>query len=469
MDSWILAFAAAVIHLLGWVCALHALLHKTRHTTSAIAWILTCLLVPLLGSLLYITVGQDHLARRRSADVSRSRTLFRDRKPEAHLFPPESTDEEAFVRRIGLATLSNNPLVGGNAVDFRIDGEAAYPLMLEAIKNAGETITWSYYIFDGDSEGRKFRDALIERARAGVNVRVLYDAVGSLATHHAFWKSLLDGGVKVKAFLPRRIPWRLNLRNHRKLLIVDGKTAFTGSMNVGERHLRYGGNFISHDIVVRVRGPVVNSMQRVFARDWFFACGENLDDEPIFGNSGVQGDTVVQVLESGPDEILDEYLSVIVSAIHHARKSITLVTPYFVPDETLLSAMLITCRRDVAVRLVIPEKSNKLLIDKASRNYTRRLVEMGAEIYERPGTMVHMKIAVIDNELVLIGSSNLDNRSLFLNFEMDLVVPDTRFARDLEAMIFHDEIEKSIRVTEQGSSRLQQIVTHCAAIFAPIL
>jgi cardiolipin synthase len=145
------------------------------------------------------------------------------------------------------------------------------------------------------------------------------------------------------------------------------------------------------------------------------------------------------------------------------------VTPYFVPDETLLSAMLIACRRDVEVRLVMPERSDSLLIDKASRNYTRRLVEMGAEIFERPGTMIHMKIAVIDNELVLIGSSNLDNRSLFLNFEMDLVVPDMRFARDLEATILHDEIEKSIRVTEQSSSILQQIITGCAAIFAPIL
>ena len=469
MEPWVFVLAAAAIHLLGWVCALHALLHKTRHTTSAIAWILTCLLVPLLGALLYVTVGQDHLARRRSSDVSRSRTLFRDRKPGARLFPPESIEEKAFVRRIGLATLSDNPLVGGNAVDFRIDGEAAYPVMLEAIKNARETITWSYYIFDGDGEGRKFRDALIERARAGVKVRVLYDAVGSQATHHAFWKSLLDGGVEVKAFLPRRIPWRLNLRNHRKLLVVDGKTAFTGSMNVGGRHLRYGENFLSHDIMVRVRGPVVDCVQRVFARDWFFACGENLDDEPIFGNADVQGDTVVQVLESGPDKTLDEYLSVIISAIHHARKSITLVTPYFVPDETLLSAMLIACRRDVEVRLVIPERSNSLLIDLASRSYTRRLVEMGAEIYERPGTMIHMKIAVIDKELVLIGSSNLDNRSFFLNFEIDLVVPDPRFAGDLEAMILHDEIEKSIRVPEQRFSRLRQIITRGAAIFAPIL
>jgi cardiolipin synthase len=143
MDTWGFALAAAAIQLLGWVRALHALLHKTRHTTSAIAWILTCLLVPLLGALLYVTVGQDHLARRRSTDVSRSRTLFRDRKPGPHLFPPESIAEEAFVRRIGLATLSDNPLVGGNSVDFRIDGEAAYAVMLEAIKNARETITWS--------------------------------------------------------------------------------------------------------------------------------------------------------------------------------------------------------------------------------------------------------------------------------------------------------------------------------------
>jgi cardiolipin synthase len=469
MDTWGFAFAAVAILLLGWICALHALLNKTRHTTSAIAWILTCLLIPLLGALLYVTVGQDHLARRRSTDVSRSRTLFRDRKAGGYLFQSESMEEDELVRRIGLATLSDNPLVGGNAVDFRIDGEAAYSLMLEAIKTARETITWSYYIFDGDGEGRKFRDALIQRAGAGVNVRVLYDAVGSQATHQAFWKNLLDGGVEVNAFLPRRIPWRLNLRNHRKLLVVDGRTAFTGSMNVGGRHLRYGENFLSHDIVVRVRGPAVDSMQRVFARDWFFACGENLDDEAIFRNAGIQGDTVVQVLESGPDEILDEYLSVIVSAIHHARKSITLVTPYFVPDETLLSAMLIACRRDLEVRLVIPERSNKLVVDKAGRNYTRRLMEMGAEIYERPGTMIHMKIAIIDHELVLIGSSNLDNRSLFLNFEMDLAVPDIRLAGDLEAMILRDEIKKSIRVTEERSSRLEQIVARCAAIFAPIL
>ena len=468
MDTMILAIAATVIHLLGWICAFHALLHKTRHTDSAIAWILVCILVPLLGALLYITVGQDHLARRRSEDVQTSRALFRDRERGEQGLPPEWMEQEAFTSRIGLAALSDNPLVGGNALDFHIDGEAAYPVMLEAIREARETITWCYYIFDSDAQGELFRDALKERARAGVKVRVLYDAVGSQGTKHEFWESLHTGGVDVRAFLPKRIPWRLNLRNHRKLLVVDGKTAFTGSMNVGGRHLRNGGNFLSHDIVVRVRGPVVDYLQRVFARDWHFACAENLDAEPIFGSPEVKGDTVVQVLESGPDKNWDEYLGVLVSAVHHARNTITLVTPYFVPDERLMHALLIACRRGIKVCLVLPEKSNSRLINQASRNYTVPLLERGAVIHERPGTMIHMKIAVVDGELVLIGSSNLDNRSLFLNFEMDLVVPDKRFASDIENMVLH-EIEQSRPAEETRGSIPRQILVRGSAIFAPIL
>ena len=469
MEAVFYILLAVGIHLLGWACALHALLYKTRHTTSAIAWILICILLPLLGAVLYLTVGQERLIRRRTDAAREARLFFRDRGRGDHALPPDWGEEESLVRRIGLATLTANPLVGGNEFEIHIGGDEAYPAMLQAISAARRSISWCFYIFDNDAEGTSFQQALIERARAGVQVRVLYDAVGSHATPESFWAELERGGVQVHCFLPKKIPWRLNLRNHRKLLAIDGATAFTGSMNVGGRHMSSASNeYRSRDIMIAVRGPVVDFLQQAFVHDWYFASGEDIWEQPIFGEGVTAGDVVVQAVESGPDKDFGEFLEVIVSAIHHARQSVTLVTPYFVPDGTLLGALMIAARRGVDVRLVHPKRTDSILINNASRNYVHSMMQMGVRVFERPGAMLHMKLAVIDSELVIMGSSNLDNRSLFLNFELDLVVPDRLFAERIEQVIAA-EAAASLEVVRSDPGLGLEIVRNAAALFAPIL
>ena len=460
--------------ILGILCAAHALLTKYRKPTSAMAWILLCLVLPLFGGILYLAIGLDRVKRQRRFRVRMAAAMMRARIRGKRAVRETRPEVAEWAERVGLEKLGGNPLVGGNTIESYLGGEEAYEPMLEAIAAARERVSIQFFIFDDDRVGRRFREALMERARAGVKVRMLYDAVGCNTVPNEFWEHLAESGAEVSPFMPlaplkRR--WQINMRNHRKILVVDGEVGFTGSMNVSARHLMDEGG-TSYDVMLRIRGPALRFLERAFARDWYFAT-ERAPTPPIAAlpDPEVAGDEAIQVVESGPDSDAGGIHDILVTACHQARESILLVTPYFIPDPSLLGGLETAAARGVSVRLLVPERTDNRLVNLATRNYTQPLMEAGVRIYEKPPPMIHVKAAIFDERLAIVGSSNLDNRSFFLNFEVDLVIPGTPFVTHL-----HELLEREIESARLASvlrdrdlALPRRLLIRLTSLFAPLL
>ena len=457
--------------ILGSACAVHALLTKTRTSTSALAWMLSCLGIPVIGSLLYLTVGQSRITKKRLIRRREAVATFEQRARR-------SRENHLLERPLGPVGASIQALVdaapiAGNAIAWHVGGEAAFPKVLAAIAHAKRGICVQFYILDGDASGCALRDALAERVKAGVPVRLIYDAVGCSSTPTSFWNSCRSLGIRVYAFLPispLRGRFEVNLRNHRKLVIVDGEVAFTGSMNWSNRHLLEEAG-TSRDIMFEIRGPVVTEQLRILAEDWFFVTDEDLRQDPIFKTPDACGDLACHVLESGPDQERFVFHEALLLAIHRSEHRLHLVTPYFVPDPSVSDALCLAARRGVDVRLVVPQNPDMRVLRFATDDHIKPLLAAGVRIYRKPGPMLHMKLAVIDDELVLAGSSNLDQRSFFLNFEADLAVHGRAFADGI-ATLCREEWASSHEVSP--FAELQQrwyryLMVRLASLFSPIL
>ena len=286
---------------------------KTREASGALVWILFCLLLPWIGALFYVTIGDDRIIGRRRRRIGAAHARYRTGRVRG-----QKREELAHSQ---LHALTDNDVVGGNEMDVLVGGAAAYDRMLAAIAGAKVSIALQTYILDDDETGVRFRDALIDRARAGVDVRLLYDSIGSVGASRRFMQSFRDGGVKVFPFLPfhpfkRR--WQVNLRNHRKILVVDGRDAFLGSMNLSSRHVSVGKG-ASHDLMVSMKGPAVRQLTDIFASDWNFAAGERLPEAAFFPQLDAGGTNVVQVVDSGPDRHERGLHKVVVAACYEAQ------------------------------------------------------------------------------------------------------------------------------------------------------
>ncbi|HYC76614.1 MAG TPA: phospholipase D-like domain-containing protein [Planctomycetota bacterium] len=457
---------------LGVTCAGHALLIKRRNPSGALIWVVFCLTVPYFAPFLYLTFGHDRLTRRR-----------RRRIRAAHREFYNDVQQRRSQRRQGggelscpvpaLFRLCEGDVLGGNAVDVLIGGHAAYDRMCAVISHAVRHVYLQTFIFDADDAGRRFIDVLSERAQAGVRVRVLYDPVGTSRAGARLIRSLTErgGDAKVAAFLPfhplkRR--WQVNLRNHRKILAVDDEHGFLGSMNVSARHFAQGPTS-SHDLVLHVRGPVVRDMTDVFSADWRFAAGERLQDDGAVPPPA--GNETLQLVESGPDHVDRGVFQLLVAAIYAARRDILVLTPYFIPPPELLTALQTAAARGISVRLVVPGKQGQWLMHLATRSYLSPLLREGVKVAERPGTLMHMKLLVVDDAVAVVGSTNLDYRSFFLNFEADFVVYGGELQRRLRETA-EAEWRASTPMPEGRFEKLplaERLAIRAAALFSPVL
>jgi cardiolipin synthase len=452
--------------LLGIVAAGHALLYK-RRPQSAFGWIAVCLLVPFAGALLYWLFGIN-------------RVRIRARKLRSGQPPPDPLDLTAVrppaeleaLARLGFA-VTGMPLVGGNRIDELHDGEQAYPAMLGAIRRAGRCIYLSTYIFDYDNVGREFAAALGEAARRNVDVRVLLDGIGALYSSPPIHRLLREHGVPWAEFLPPRL-WppalHVNLRNHRKILVVDGTDAFVGGMNIGERHLvedeRKGR---VADIHFHCRGPVVTQIESVFLRDWQFVTRESLPHthcEPV-----ADGNALCRAVADGPEEELDRLTELLIGAIGGAERSIYIMTPYFVPPRELLGSLKAAALRGVDVVVILPAVNNLPYIHRATRHMLWEPMQHHVQIYYQPPPFVHSKLMIVDEHYALIGSANMDARSLRLNFELTVEVYDRQFA-DRLGRFFQGVRARSRPVTlEDVDSRPlpTRVLDGIAWLFSPYL
>lgn len=428
---------------------------RPRHVASVIGWVGIAWLVPIIGPLLYVGFGVNRLQRAAvSLDLETAwRHAGMTLDPPSRVATTEEVARE-FPTLVGMARLgeqvAGRPLLPGNLIDPLVNGDAAFPAMLAAIREARESVTLLTYIFDHDPVGREFRDALVEAQERGVSVRVLVDAVGSRYSRPSMVAELRARGVPVAAFLPVR-PARLyrylNLRNHRKILVADGRVGFTGGMNIREGHLL--SRRPAHPVQClhfRLAGPVVADLQRAFAMDWAFTTGEILIGTTWFPPLGPAGDVLARGVPDGPDADIDNTPEVMLGALSVARERIGIVTPYFLPDEVLLRALQVAAMRGVRVDIILPARNNIRLMDWAVMPQLAGLVRKGCRVYRSPPPFDHTKLLVVDGTWSLIGSTNWDARSLRLNFEYNVECYDRALAGALEALV-DERVARSERVT----------------------
>lgn len=405
----------------------HALAWK-RDPRSALGWIAVCFLLPLLGPLLYLVFGVNRVRRTALQWRAAGRRLTGDAfgATSAAALPAAAVAEPLAPLRRLIDRVSHRALVAGNRVVPLHDGEQAYPAMLEAIAAARHSVHLSTFILDGDETGLRFADALSAAAARGVDVRLLIDGLGARYARPSARRLLRRTAARIGRFLPLHRGASINLRNHRKLLVTDGRHAFTGGMNIGDRHLaaRASARGPVVDVHFRVEGPVVADLQRVFLEDWFFATGERHDDPGCFPPIAAAGPSAARVIDAGPDEELRELHWVVLGALACARRKVQIMTPYFIPDRALTAAMGTAALRGVEVSLLLPGRTDLFFMHWATRAYLWELLTYGIRVRYQPPPFVHTKLLLVDDAWSLIGSANLDPRSLRLNFELDLEVHD---------------------------------------------
>lgn len=391
--------------------ARHALFYK-RQPRSAQAWLLFILLLPPVGALFYYLLGVNRVR-------TRARRLKGADPVEAVSQPPPADLRYGQLECLGRA-LSGRPLLPGNRLTVLHDGEATFPAMLAAIDSAQESIWLSSYIFDPDRVGQAFVAALARAVERGVRVRVLVDGVGELyALPHRITPRLRAAGVPAARFLPPRwlppVSW-MNLRNHRKVLTVDDRVAFTGGMNLSVRHCtRDGVRHRATDVHFRLEGPVAAQLAEVVAEDWQFVTGE---EYPPPEPSGPVGEADCRVLVDGPNEDLDRLKLLLVGAVATAKRRVAIMTPYFLPPRELIAALQAAALRGLEVDLLLPAENNLPYVHWATRNMLWEVLQWGVRVHYQPPPFAHGKLFLVDGEYAVIGSANLDPRSLRLNFEL---------------------------------------------------
>ncbi len=411
---------------LGLFASAHALLHK-RSPRSAFGWIAVCLTFPLVGAGLYYVFGINRTQRR-------ARQL---RDGETHYNVADHPDAAPPLQLRSLETvgrsLTGQGLVGGNEVRVLHCGETAYPAMLEAIDASRQRVLLSSYIFDSDDTGKAFASALGRALGRGVEVCVLLDGFGELYSLPRARRLLRGAGVEVQRFLPPRLlppSLAINLRNHRKILAVDDALAFTGGMNVSDRHVVAGSAQPSRvvDVHFALRGPVAADLAELFRTDWEFAGGRPLAAARRHEPSG---SSPCRVIADGPDEALGRLLLLLIGAVAEARQRVTIMTPYFLPPRELLGALQAAALRGVDVCVLLPRRNNLFFMHRATRHLLWELLERGVRIYYQEGPFVHSKLLLVDDGYAQVGSANVDPRSLRLNFELMVEIFDAAVVAEL--------------------------------------
>lgn len=449
MSAWLannlwlgLALLGGFIHLSGIISALHAAV-RTRTAQGAVAWSISLVTFPYLALPLYWVFGRGkfygYVAARRSGDLKihtvaaalrqRIEAGWRARLPE------DAVQLHVFERLAGL------PFTRGNAVSLLKNGEEAFAAMFAAMDEAEHYLLVQVYILRDDDLGRDLKTRLMRRARDGLRVYVLFDEIGSYGLPSDFIAELRSAGVVVRPFGTTQGPvnrFQLNFRNHRKILVADGRVAFVGGLNFGDEYLgRSAAMGPWRDTHLRITGPAVQAVQLAFVEDWFWAAREvpDLAWEPAAGEGG---DLTVLALPTGPADVQDNCELFFLEALRGARRRIWIASPYFVPDEQIVSALELARLRGVEVRVLLPQRADQILVNLASYGYYAVAEQTGIEIYRYLPGFLHQKVLLVDDDLVSIGTANLDNRSFRLNFELSVVVWDRDFAEAVEAMLRED-------------------------------
>ncbi|KIH80765.1 cardiolipin synthase [Pseudomonas batumici] len=472
----IFGYLIALIHSLGLIAALHAVL-TVRTAQGAIAWALSLMFIPYLTMIPYLVFGRStfdaYIKARRQANVEMRKAIadlnWRPWVEEALA----ARSSQAYASLRAMPKLGRMPCLANNQVQLLVNGDTTFDAIFQAIEQAREAVLVQFFIIHDDQLGRLLQKRLLEKAAEGVAVYVLYDRIGSHALPHEYVETLREGGVQIRAFATRS-GWlnrfQVNFRNHRKVVVVDGLVGFVGGHNVGDEYLGAMPPLSPwRDTHVQVSGPVVACLQESFAEDWFWASRKL---PPLILPESYPDDGVLcQLLASGPADPVETCSLFFVEAIHSARERIWITSPYFIPDEAVFAALRLAVLRGVDVRLLLPSRPDHRIVYAASSLYAFEAVRAGVRVFRYGPGFLHQKVVLVDNEISAIGSANLDNRSFRLNFELMLLTVDEAFAREVERMLEQDfalahEVAKE---ESRQTHRLQQLGMRVARLISPIL
>jgi cardiolipin synthase len=427
LERWYIIYVAA-----EWAVRLilaPVVIVRQQRPSTTMAWLTVVMLIPLPAVALYFMFGETVMAKRRAKRYAAMHATSPGSDP-ATVLAPALTASQGAVATVA-ERLGGSAALGGNCVEFLADAVEFEKQLIAAIDGAKHHVHAVYFIFEDDEVGRRVASALERAAARGVKVRVLADAAGSWSLFDELADRMRRAGVDVRDHLPvnplRRRLVRFDLRNHRKLAVIDGKEAFTGSHNIVSPHVGLSKRMVKRgaawlDVTVRVRGPAVTSLACVFLDDWHYETGQNLKDTEYLPVAESAGGVAVQAVASGPGTGTAVMRDVMIEALHRARERVVITTPYFVPDESLLASLALASLRGVRVEIVVPHKSDKRVCDLVARSFFEQLLNAGVVIYRHQGGVLHSKTMTVDDEFALVGSANMDMRSFFLNFELGLLL-----------------------------------------------
>jgi cardiolipin synthase len=457
-----------------WVSVVGIIIILQRRSAAAtLAWLLVLAFLPVVGLIVYRLIGPLRLERKRLR--RRVGRVVVEEATGAMARIRELADEDLQVALVPMG-LGEWPPLHASAVELHHDGDSAYASLLSAIEEARHHVHLEYYIWEPDQIGTRLRDLLVAKAKAGVKVRMLIDATGSADLKRRFCKPLLEAGVELARFNPVSLrflrPRRIDFRTHRKIVVCDGKIGFTGGMNITDVHSAALCPTYWRDTHVRLEGAAVWPLQRIFIEDWHFATeAPPPTGAELFPLPGGARSHIVQIVASGPDHDQMSIHRTFFTAITRATSRIWLTTPYFVPDEATMAALCTAALRRLDVRLIIPERGDSRLVDLAARSYVPELLACGVKVYEYLPRFIHSKTFVIDDDLAIVGTANIDNRSFRLNFEIVAVLYDRGAAAEM-ARAFEEDLAGCRRIETKdlaGKSLPRRLGEASARLLSPLL
>lgn len=464
----------AVFHTAGVLSAVNALF-SARSSQGAIAWVMSMITFPYVAVPLYWVFGRDRFvgyvkARRRgSAELDALRRELERNRADLSPYGPEAEGPFGVIEK-----LADMPFTRGNQVELLINGRATFGAIFEEIEKARDYVLVQFFIIHDDGIGREFKERLRAKARQGVRVFLLYDEIGCHDLPGAYLEDLRAAGVDARSFNTTK-GWRnrfqINFRNHRKIVVVDGQAAFVGGHNVGDEYMGLGKRFGPwRDTHLRCGGPAVSMVQLSFVEDWYWAEGGlpdlNWEATPVPG-----GGMNVLALPSGPADVLETYTLAFIQLVESARKRLWIVSPYFVPDREVTTALQLAALRGVDVRVMLPEKPDHRMVYLASFSYFPELSRHGVKFYRYKPGFLHQKVALADSDVAFVGTANCDNRSFRLNFEITMVVADREFASRVESMLVEDFARCHRALAEDYDDRWPgfKAAVRLARLLSPIL
>ncbi|MDP3469339.1 MAG: cardiolipin synthase [Daejeonella sp.] len=477
-----------IVYLLVLILVCFRIIYDTRANAKSLAYLLFAIFVPVIGMVFYFTFGVNYRTRRmyskkliKNSELSDKlrEKIYQYSKQTFNLSDATVQSNEELATLILKDTLS--PLTSDNSIKLMVNGENKFPDVLEALKNAKDHIHIEYYIFEDNHIGREIENILIQKAREGVQVRFIYDDFGSRGIRKTMVPRMRSLGIQAFPFFKIRfitLANRLNYRNHRKIIVIDGITAFVGGINVSDRYindLKKPHKLYWRDTHLRIDGPGVQYLQYLFLCDWNFCAELELEPNdrffPPLSSIPVSGNKITQIAASGPDSPSPVILYAVLQAINLASEEILITSPYFIPNDSLLDALCIAALGGVIVKILVPMKSDSKFVDYAVRSYYSDLLKAGIEIYQYSRGFIHAKTMVCDAKIAMIGTANMDSRSFDLNFEVNAIVYDKQVANELSA-IFYKDLKDSVQLNEtewEKRSVLQKFIEKTVRLFSPLL